>query len=129
MAEPTIFQEGTFQVTRRRVLLDGQQYSFDSIRSVQIGTVRIQRILAIPAILFGVGSCMVSQLNGSLVWFVAGLVAFAFVGYLWWRANRTYTLILGTTEGDRQVLTSNDRQLIERAAQTIDALLVERGRR
>lgn len=129
MAEPTLFQDGAFQITRRRVLFDGKQYAFDAIRSVQIGTARIPRLLAIPAILFGIGSLMVSQLNGNLVWLAAGVIAFAAVGLLWWRSSRTYILIIGTTEGDKPVLTTNDRQLLERAAQTIDALLVERGRR
>lgn len=129
MAEPTLFQQGAFQITRRRVLSDGKQYAFDAIRSVQIGTARIPRLLLIPAVLFGIGTLMVSQLNGSLVWLAVGVIAFALVGFLWWRSSRTYILIIGTNEGDKPILTTKDRQLLERAAQTIDAMLVERGRR
>jgi hypothetical protein len=59
----------------------------------------------------------------------AALSLLAIVGLLWWRANRTYILMLGTAEGDASILTTTDRQLIERAAQTIDMLLLERSRR
>lgn len=129
MSEPTMFQEGTFQITRRRVVADGQQFLFDTIRSVQIGTMRVPRPLVVPALLFAFGSLLVSQLTGSLVWLGVALVAFALVGYLWWRASHTYILTIGTTQGDKQVLTTNNRQVLERAAQTIDALIVEKGRR
>lgn len=128
MAEPTIFQQGTFQVTRRRILLDDQQYALRDISSVEIATARVPRTLVVPAMIFGIGAFLVSQFNGSVAWLAASVLLFVLVGVLWWRANRTYILVLGTSQGNKQVFTSNDRHLIDRAAQAIDALLVERGR-
>ena len=129
MAEPTLFQEGQLQVTRQRVLADGEQYALNDLTSVQIETRRLPRGLVALAVLFGTISLFVSQGNGSLVWLAAGVSLLALVGFLWWRASRTYILVLGTAKGDKQILTSTDRRLIEQAAQTIDALLVARSRR
>ncbi len=127
MAEPTMFQEGTLQVTRRRVIVQGQQYALQDINSVHIGTARLPRGLVIPAVLFATGALLIAP--GNLIWMGVGLSLLVIVGFLWWRANRTYILILGTAAGDTQILTTTDRQLIERAAQTIDMLLLERSRR
>ena len=127
MAEPTIFQEGTLQVTRRRVMAQGEQYALENIKSVHIATARLPRGLVVPAVLVATGALLVAP--GNLIWMGVGLSLLAIVGFLWWRANRTYILILGTAEGDTPILTTTDRQLIERAAQTIDMLLLERSRR
>ncbi len=129
MAEPTLFQEGTLQVTRRRVLVQGEQYALQDIKSVHIGTARLPRGLVVPALLIATGALLFGPGNGNLIWMGAGVSLLAIVGFLWWRASRTYILILGTAEGDTQILTTTDRQLIERAAQTIDMLLLERSRR
>ena len=129
MAEPVLFQEGAFQITRRRVQLQDQQYALQDITSVEIDTARLPRFLTGLGVVFGTGLLMVSQANGSLTWLAAGVSLLAIVGFLWWRARRTYILVLGTTGGPKQVLTSTDRRLIDRAAQAIDGLLVERSRR
>ncbi len=128
MAEPTLFQQGQLQVTRRRVLADGEQYALNDLISVQIETAKLPRGFVVLAVLFGTIALFVSQGNGSLVWLAAGVSLLALVGFRWWRASRTYILVLGTTKGDKQILTSTDRRLIEQAAQTIDALLVARSR-
>jgi len=128
MAEPTLFQQDQLQVTRRRVLVDGEQYALNDLTSVQIETAKLPRGLVVLAVLFGTISLFVFQGNGSLVWLAAGVSLLALVGFLWWRASRTYILVLGTATGDKQILTSTDRRLIEQAAQTIDALLVARSR-
>jgi len=128
MAEPTLFQQGQLQVTRRRVLADGEQYALNDLISVQIETAKLPRGFVALAVLLGTIALFVSQTNGSLVWLAAGVSLLALVGFLWWRASRTYILVLGTATGDRQILTSTDRRLIEQAAQTIDALLVARSR-
>ena len=129
MAEPTLFQEDQLQITRHRVLVDGAQYALNDLISVQIETAKLPRAFVVLAVLFGTISLFASQLNGNLVWLAAGVSLLAVVGFRWWRASRTYILVLGTATGDKQILTSADRRLIEQAAQTIDALLVARSRR
>ena len=67
-----------------------------------------------------------AQAAGNLALLLGGVVVPATVGGFWW--YRIYTLVLGTPAGDQQVLVSRDRAFIDRVAQAIDLVLVERGR-
>ena len=67
MAEPTLFQQGPMQVTRRHVLAHGQRYALDDITSMQIDTARLPRSLVVLAVLLGTVSLSVSQVNGGCV--------------------------------------------------------------
>ena len=128
MAEPTLLNEGSIQVTRRRVIVDGKTYDVGDITTVSIGNAPLPRVLLWGTVVLGALALMLSSANGNLACLGVGIVLLGIAGYAWWRGNRTYTLLLGTPQGEKRVLTSNNRQFVDRVAQTIDALLVERSR-
>jgi hypothetical protein len=128
MAEPSLFQEGSLQITRRRIVADGKEYPIRDVQSVQIGTAQLSRLLLGLIVAAGVVALMGAQLQQNLLCFVIPIICFGVAGYLWWRASRTFILIIGTKEGEHQLMVSNNRQLVDRAAQAIDSMLLERPR-
>jgi hypothetical protein len=129
MAEPTLLNEGSVQVTRQRLVVEGREYPLRDITAVQIGTLPLPRFLVALGLLLGVGTGMWGQAAGSLLVALFGLALLGVVGVIWWRCQHTYTLILGAPTGDQPVLTSRNRQFVDRVAQVIDGILVGRGRR
>jgi hypothetical protein len=128
MAEPSLFQEGSLRVTRRRIIAEDQEYEMRSVTSVQIGTARLSRLLLGLLIAAGIVALAGAQLSQNLYCFVVPVAAFGVAGYLWWRASRTFILIIGTADGEHSLMTSNNRPLVDRAAQAIDSMLLERTR-
>lgn len=128
MAEPSLFQEGSLQITRRRIVADGQEYPMRDVQSVQIGTAQLSRLLLGLIVAAGFVALMGAQLSQNLLCFVVPVVCFAVAGFLWWRASRTFILIIGTREGEHSLMVSNNRQLVDRAAQAIDSMLLEQRR-
>ncbi len=128
MAEPALLNEGTIQVTRRRLVLPDHTYLLSDITAVHITTGPLPRILVVLAILLGITALTSGLQAGSLA---VGLLGLAFLGLaavLWWRARHTYRLVLRTPKGETPVLVSTNRQLINRVVDAIDAVIVARGR-
>ena len=128
MAEPTLLNEGSVQVTRQRLVVEGRTYPLRDITAVQIGTLPLPRVLVTLGLLLGIGAGTWGQATGSFALALVGLVLLGVVGVIWWRRQHTYTLVLGTPTGEQPVLTSRNRQFIDRVAQVIDGVLVGRGR-
>ncbi len=128
MAEPSLFQEGSLQVTRRRIIADGTEYVMRDVTSVQIGNGRLSRVLLGLIVLAGIVGIMAASLSQNLLAYVIPIACFGFAGYMWWRATHTYILLIGTKDGEFPILVSNKRQIVDRAAQSIDAMLLERNR-
>jgi hypothetical protein len=128
MGEPALIDTGTVQVTRQRLVVQGRSYRLQEITAVYIGTAPLPRFLIMIGLLLGIGISIGAQAAGNLAWSLGGLVVLAAVGALWWYRRHTYTLVLGTPEGDQQVLVSRNRASIDRVAQAIDLVLVERSR-
>ena len=128
MAEPTLLNEGSVQVTRQRLVVQDRTYLLRDITAVQIGTLPLPRVLVTLGLLLGVAAGTWGQATGSLWLVFVGLALLGLVGVIWWRRQHTYTLVLGTPTGEQPVLTSRNRQFIDRVAQVIDGVLVGRGR-
>jgi hypothetical protein len=128
MGEPALIDTGTVQVTRQRLVVQGRSYRLQEITAVYIGTVPLPRLLVLFGLLLGIGISIGAQAAGNLSWSLGGLVVLAAVGGFWWYRRHTYTLVLSTPEGDQQVLVSRNRASIDRVAQAIDLVLVERSR-
>ncbi len=128
MAEQTLFNEGSVQVTRWQLVVQNQAYALRDITAVEIATRPLPWFVRL---LFAVGivALLIAQLNASLVLSGAALVILALAGFGWWRSRHTFILVLGTANGAKNVLVSTNRQLIDRVAQAIDAVLVQRGGR
>ncbi len=128
MSEPSLFQEGSLQITRRRIIADGQEYTMRDVTSVQIANGKLSRVLLGLIVTAGVVALMAANLSQNLIAYIIPIGCFAVAGYLWWRASRTYILVIGTKDGDHPLMVSNKRQIVDRAAQAIDSMLLERGR-
>jgi hypothetical protein len=128
MGEPTLLTTGTVQVTRQRLVVQDRSYLLREITAVYIGTAPLPRSLVLLGLLLGIGISIGAQAAGNLGLSLGGLIVLAAVGGFWWYRRHTYTLVLGTSAGDQQVLVSRDRAFIDRVAQAIDLVLVERSR-
>ena len=128
MGEPALLNTGTVQVTRQRLVVQDRSYLLREITAVYIGTAPLPRSLVGLGLLLGIVISLSAQGSGNLPLLLGGVVVLAAVGGFWWYRRHTYTLVLGTPAGDQQVLVSRDRAFIDRVAQAIDLVLVERGR-
>ena len=128
MGEPALLNTGTVQVTRQRLVVQDRSYLLREITAVYIGTAPLPRSLVVLGLLLGIVISLSAQGSGNLPLLLGGVVVLAAVGGFWWYRRHTYTLVLGTPAGDQQVLVSRDRAFIDRVAQAIDLVLVERSR-
>ncbi len=130
MAEPMLLNEEAVQVTRRRLVVHNQTYELRDITSVEIGTAGMSRAVVSICLVLGAGALLGAQVVGEMWCLALGVILLAIGALGWWRSSRTFTLIVGTAGGAKQVLASRNRKFIDLVAQAIDAVLVERqGRR
>lgn len=128
LVEPTLLNEDAIQVTRRQLKVGDQTYALRDITSVTIASKAVPRAALVAAVFLAVVAISIGQALASLTCLVVGFVMLVALGLVAWLRSRTYILVIGTSNGDTPVYTSRNRQLIDRIAQAIDAVVVEQRR-
>lgn len=119
MNETVVFDENNVKVTNTRFIVDGQTYAMNGVTSVKRFEKKPPRIVPILVALIGLGAMAGSFLIGVII--VAAAVG------IWKIQKAQYSVLLSTSSGDAQALTSPDRVYIERVISALNDAIVNRG--
>ena len=132
--EPIIYQDRNVTVTTSRVTFADKTYALANITSVGTGKTTASQLLAWTLILLGGGSALLFAIMwqtmpsnttcavGSGICFVVGLLL-----YRSQSKKVTYTVVLGSSSGETQAMSSPNASYIQQVAQAIRDAIVQRG--
>ena len=135
MAEEHVFlQEESVYVSNTKVLLHGTTYATANITSVTKRATPPSTGCAVILLVFGIllllgGVCAFSKREPGAAVVVllvaAGMIAAA---VMWMRSLKsTYHVVLASSSGERQGLSSQDESLVDRVVNAIAAAITHRG--
>jgi ABC-type Fe2+-enterobactin transport system substrate-binding protein len=113
------FNERGVMVTRNGLSAAGQLFPLRDIRGVEVLTIQKNRIVPIAISLLGALAAIAGGVFASNVALVAG-VMLVVVGYLAWTTQDvTHRLMVDTSDGKREALSSVDLDFVERVAEVV----------
>jgi len=115
----TPFNDRGVSVTRNALSAAGQVFPLREIRNVRVVTVRKNKILPIAISVIGLFGAIAGGIFRSPAGMVCGAML-AVVGWLTWTTQDVmHRLIVETSSGEREALSSIDRDFVERVAQVV----------
>jgi len=122
MEEQTFYKRGNVLVSSSRFVVDGQTYVMRNVSSVKAGQTpgskkeaNIVGLLALPFFFAGEAG----------LWVVVLLLLFFL--HLRYQVKPLYTVVLMTTAGENQALTSTDKQYVDAVVKALNEAIVSRG--
>ena len=131
--EHSFLNDGGVYVSNTRVVIQGTTYATANITSVRKHMVPAKNgcavTLAVVGALGAVGGLTSALGEGSSDWTpFAVCTVLLIVGILWFRSLRpTFHVMLATAGGERQGLTSQDEEVVDRVTGAIADAIVHRG--
>lgn len=122
MDETNFFNQGNVSVSNSRFIVDGQTYVMSNVTSVKSGVTPPNRTGAILLIIIGL-----FLLIGKGGVFITGLAFIASGVLAWINIKPQYSVILNTSAGENQALTSEDNVYIEKVIHALNSAIVSRG--
>lgn len=118
-AMETPFNDRGVSVTRNALSAAGQVFPLREVKNVRVVTVPKNRIVPAGLSVIGVIGAVVGGFLYSPVWIVCGIML-AVVGWLTWiTQDITHCLMVETSSGEREALSSIDLEFVERVAHTV----------
>jgi Family of unknown function (DUF6232) len=115
----TPFNDRGVSVTRNALSAAGQVFPLREVKSVRVVTVQKNRILPLAISVIGLIGAMAGGLLRSPVWIVCGVMLIV-VGWLTWATQDvTHRLIVETSNGEREALSSIELEFVERVAHAV----------
>jgi hypothetical protein len=115
----TPFNDRGVSVTRNALSAAGQVFPLREILNVRVVTVQKNKVLPIGISVIGLIGAIVGGVFRSSAGIVCG-VMLVVVGWLTWLTQDvTHRLIVETSTGEREALSSIDLEFVERVAQTV----------
>lgn len=113
------FNERGVSVTRNSLSAGGQVFALREIQNVRVETVQKNRIVPLLISLAGLAGAIAGGAFGSSAGLVCGVMLIV-VGLLsWFTQDITHRLIVETASGDREALSSIEREFVVRVEQTV----------
>lgn len=119
MEETVVFEEGNVKVTNTRFIVEGQTYAMNGVTSVKRFEKKPPRIIPVM-----VGIVGLAAMAGSII---VGIVILAAAYGIWTIQKEEYSVLLSTSSGAAQALTSKDRAYIERVISSLNEAIINRG--
>ena len=119
MEETVVFEQNNVKVTNARFIVDGQTYAMNGVTSVKQFEKKPPRVIPIVIGLVGLGT--VTQT------FLGGLVILAVAIGIWFIQKAQYSVLLQTSSGSSQALTSPDGAYIARVVAALNDAIISRG--
>jgi hypothetical protein len=114
------FNDRGVSVTRNALSSAGQVFPLRDIVSVQVVTVQKNKVIPITISLLGLVGGIVGGVLRAPVGIVCG-VMLAVVGWLTWATQDiTHRLMVQTANGEREALSSVDREFVERVGAAVN---------
>ncbi|SDI40443.1 DUF6232 family protein [Paraburkholderia phenazinium] len=115
----TPFNDRGVSVTRNALSSAGQVFPLREILNLRVVTVQKNKVLPITISVIGVVGAIVGGVFLSSAGIVCG-VMLAVVGWLTWSTQDvTHRLVVETSSGEREALSSIDLEFVERVAQAV----------
>ena len=113
------FNERGVSVTRNALSAAGQVFALREIRNVRVETVQKNKVVPTVISLAGLAGAIVGGAFGSAAGIVCGVMLIV-VGILsWFTQDITHRLIVETATGDREALSSIEREFVVRVEHTV----------
>lgn len=115
----TPFNDRGVSVTRNALSSAGQVFPLRDIVGVQVVTVQKNQVLPLTISLLGLAGAIVGAILRSPAGIVCGTML-AVVGWLTWATQDvTHRLMVQTANGEREALSSIDREFVERVGAAV----------
>lgn len=121
MDEKFFFNQGNVSVSNARFIVDGQTYAMNGVTSVKQGVRHPSRVLPI---VLGVIGLLVIFGGGSQVF---GILLLAAAVLSWVLQKSVWIVVLNSSSGETQALTSKDKIYIEGVISALNESIVYRG--
>ncbi|MEC5408162.1 DUF6232 family protein [Paraburkholderia sp. MPAMCS5] len=116
----TPFNDRGVSVTRNALSSAGQVFPLRDIAGVQVVTVQKNKVLPITLSLLGVAAAIAGGVLRAPVGMVCGVMLIV-VGWLTWATQDvTHRLMVQTANGEREALSSVDRDFVERVGAAVN---------
>ncbi len=116
----TPFNDRGVSVTRNALSSAGQVFPLRDIAGVQVVTVQKNKVLPLTISLLGLAGAIVGAIFRSPVGMVCG-VMLVVIGWITWATQDvTHRLMVQTANGEREALTSTDRDFVERVSAAVN---------
>jgi len=121
MEEKVFFDTGTISVSNSRFIVDGQTYAMGNVTSVKTGVEEAKKSTGILIGLFGLFVLFGAK---SIIWGIIIMIVgiLLFIG-----AKNKYSVVLSTSSGENQALSSEDKTHIEKVVSALNEAIVSRG--
>lgn len=119
MEEKMFYETGDISVSNSRFIVDGQTYAMGNVTSVKTGEEKANKATGVILALIGFFTLFGSIWVGLIILIVGVL---AFIG-----AKDKYSVVLSTSSGENQALTSEDKAYIEKVVFALNESIVSRG--
>ena len=123
MAEQVFYEDGDVKVTNARFIVASQTYAMNGVTSVKSHTVPENRGAGILGLIIGVIIFAASS-GGTRV---VGLIVAAAGAYLIYAAKAEHAVVLNSSSGEAQALTSKDEAYIRNVINALNDALIHRG--
>lgn len=120
MEEKFFFNQGNVSVSNARFIVSGQTYAMNGVTSVKQAVRHPSRVL--PILLSAIGLLM---LFGGVP--VFGLLLIAVAVLSWVLQKSVWIVVLNSSSGETQALTSKDKAYIEGVINALNQSIVHRG--
>ena len=121
MEEKIFLDAGNISVSNSRFIVDGQTYAIDNVTSVKTG---VEQANKGTGILIGLIGIFVLFSAKPFLW---GLVILMFATLALIGARNKYSVVISTSSGENQALTSEDKTQIEQVVSALNEAIVSRG--
>jgi len=113
------FNERGVSVTRNSLSAAGQVFALREIKNVRVETVQKNKVVPLVISLAGLAGAIAGGAFGSAAGLVCGVMLIV-VGVLsWFTQDITHRLIVETANGDREALSSIEREFVVRVEHTV----------
>lgn len=119
MEETVVFEQNNVKVTNARFIVDGQTYVMNGVTSVKQFEKKPARVIPIIVGLVGLGTLAQTFLGGLIILIVAAGI--------WFIQKAQYSVLLQTSSGSSQALTSTDGVYIARVVAALNDAIISRG--
>ena len=113
------FNERGVSVTRNSLSAAGQVFALREIQNVRVETVQKNRTVPLVISLAGLAGAIVGGAFGSAAGLVCGVMLIVVGALSWFTQDITHRLIVETANGDREALSSIEREFVERVEQMV----------
>ena len=123
MDEQVFFDQDGVSVSNARFIVNGQTYAMSAVTSVKQTVKEPSRVGVVIVAVVGLLICLI----GNAAAIVIGLFTFALAIFVGATQKSEYIVVLSTSSGESQALTSDDSSYVESVVSALNQSIIHRG--